>query len=334
MNPKRLEGMDRSKEVVHISDTEQLTLQVNGGKVDENHSRILQNLITRKKKKKKKVKKKGKKCRGLKKAGKGGKGKKKKKGKYSKYKDDLCFDIQMCNTYSDIWTIDLGLTCRDGLDDIDETDRDEYRRRGCSCDTAEELIENGEIDCDTFSCPEDCTVCQTCLSYVVRGCYDKFDRFPRPSNGQPSPPSNGRPSPDGRPPSGPPPTNDRPSPPTNGGPPPPPPGESRPSPPPPPPNGRPGPSPPPPSPQIEPRSNFNINQCESYQNLWGQELGTTCTGNIFSQDYSGCRCDDAQKRINNNEITCNGRSPCPSNCFACSICLENVIDDCRNQLNL
>jgi hypothetical protein len=115
MNPKRLEGMDRSKEVVHISDTEQLTLQVNGGKVDENHSRILQNLITRKKKKKKKVKKKGKKCRGLKKAGKGGKGKKKKKkggkgkkkkkGKYSKYKDDLCFDIQMCNTYSDIWYV-------------------------------------------------------------------------------------------------------------------------------------------------------------------------------------------------------------------------------------
>ena len=50
-------------------------------------------------------------------------------------------------------------------------------------------------------------------------------------------------------------------------------------------------------------------------------------GNPLTNDFKGCLCDDAQRRIARGEIVC-GRDMCPDDCEVCKTCLYYVIEDC------
>ena len=58
-----------------------------------------------------------------------------------------------CDSYENLWLWDLAFSCN-------TTD-------GCSCTFAEELVENERLACeDAPLCPENCTVCSTCLDLM------------------------------------------------------------------------------------------------------------------------------------------------------------------------
>jgi hypothetical protein len=66
-----------------------------------------------------------------------------------------------CETYENLWIWDLAFSCN-GTDDNDSTN-------GCNCSFAEELVANGLLGCDDAQyCPNNCTVCATCLD--IMGC--------------------------------------------------------------------------------------------------------------------------------------------------------------------
>ena len=66
-----------------------------------------------------------------------------------------------CDTYDNLWLWDLSLSC-------DMTGGD-LSSGGCNCTFAEELRDNGLLSCDDTSlCPEDCSICTTCMSLL--GC--------------------------------------------------------------------------------------------------------------------------------------------------------------------
>ncbi|GFH56187.1 hypothetical protein CTEN210_12663 [Chaetoceros tenuissimus] len=67
------------------------------------------------------------------------------------------FDLQNCDSYSRVWLFDLESTC------------DPYYRT-CQCTDAQRLINEGKIDCETASCPEDCALCDFCLQDVIPNC--------------------------------------------------------------------------------------------------------------------------------------------------------------------
>lgn len=64
------------------------------------------------------------------------------------------FHIDNCESYSLDWLMDLTSTCND----YPATDK------GCECSSAQELFTAGVFTCQ--SCPEKCSVCETCLSLL------------------------------------------------------------------------------------------------------------------------------------------------------------------------
>eukprot|EP00536_Pseudo-nitzschia_multiseries_P015909 jgi/Psemu1/247185/estExt_Genewise1.C_9800001 len=79
------------------------------------------------------------------------------------------FDIEMCNTYENLWLWDLSLSC-------DMTGGD-LTLNECNCTFAEELLENEYLSCDDVAlCPDDCLICFTCLKLL--GC-DVDPKLPR-----------------------------------------------------------------------------------------------------------------------------------------------------------
>lgn len=62
-----------------------------------------------------------------------------------------------------------------------------------------------------------------------------------------------------------------------------------------------------------------------------EDVMGSCTGNVMANDYIGCKCPDAQRRVNNGQIDCNNRSdPCPPGCIICEICLYHVVENCMD----
>lgn len=71
------------------------------------------------------------------------------------------FDIEVCNTYANLWLWDLGLSC--------DTTGGSFSLKGCNCTFAEELMDNELLTCDDVTlCPDDCLICATCLKLL--GC--------------------------------------------------------------------------------------------------------------------------------------------------------------------
>lgn len=68
------------------------------------------------------------------------------------------FDITQCDTYTDLWTWDLTMSCGAG------SGSDE-----CSCTFAEQLMDMAILSCDDrVDCPANCSICNKCLRLL--GC--------------------------------------------------------------------------------------------------------------------------------------------------------------------
>ena len=68
------------------------------------------------------------------------------------------FDITQCDTYTDLWTWDLTMSCGTG------SGSDE-----CSCTFAEQLMDMAILSCDDrVDCPANCSICNKCLRLL--GC--------------------------------------------------------------------------------------------------------------------------------------------------------------------
>lgn len=69
------------------------------------------------------------------------------------------FDIEVCDTFENLWMWDLSLTC-ESEDSLDS----------CECVWAEELIEDGFLTCQDMAqrCPIECQICATCAQLM--GC--------------------------------------------------------------------------------------------------------------------------------------------------------------------
>lgn len=57
---------------------------------------------------------------------------------------------------------------------------------------------------------------------------------------------------------------------------------------------------------------------------------STCKGNAFDNDFTGCDCADAKRRIANGQINCDMDDPCPEGCATCELCLYYVVKDCMS----
>jgi len=66
------------------------------------------------------------------------------------------FNIDECESYSLSWLIDLAVTCPSYPNITD----------GCECATANKLFVEDLLTCQ--SCPQKCSICDTCLSLL--GC--------------------------------------------------------------------------------------------------------------------------------------------------------------------
>ena len=72
------------------------------------------------------------------------------------------FDIEFCDTYENLWTWDLEISCGNTSDYSD-----------CHCTFAEVLMENGQLTCDAYkNCPRGCSICSNCLKLL--GCDNTF----------------------------------------------------------------------------------------------------------------------------------------------------------------
>lgn len=89
----------------------------------------------------------------------------------------------------------------------------------------------------------------------------------------------------------------------------------------------PAPSPPPPPP-TNPDDPFDQMTCATYSSVWSMDLVESCAGNVFNNDFTGCQCPDAERRIANGQINCKADRPCPDSCTPCELCLYYVVDDC------
>lgn len=56
-------------------------------------------------------------------------------------------------------------------------------------------------------------------------------------------------------------------------------------------------------------------------------MQSTCDQPVDIEKFTGCQCEDAQKRIASGEINC-ATDSCPEDCEACKVCLYYVVDNC------
>jgi hypothetical protein len=70
------------------------------------------------------------------------------------------FNVGQCDTYQDLWTWDVLMSCGQEGQGQDQT---------CTCPFAEELMEMGRLSCDDgVNCPQGCPICNNCLR--ILGC--------------------------------------------------------------------------------------------------------------------------------------------------------------------
>lgn len=170
------------------------------------------------------------------------------------------FDLQICESYSRRWLIDLSRTC-DSL------------FRNCECYDAQRLIDNGQIDCSIDVCPDDCTICNFCLEDVI-SC------IPRERSVSPPLPSTTKIISQQQ--------------------------------------------------TTSMEDTFSLDTCSSYEDQWLRDLDSTCSSG--NGGIKNCRCDDAQRRIEEGQISCDDFT-CPDDCEVCKFCLVSILG-CHSNLDL
>jgi len=68
-----------------------------------------------------------------------------------------------------------------------------------------------------------------------------------------------------------------------------------------------------------PLEDFNITQCDTYDNLWVWDLSLTCESEYTSE---GCECTFTQSLLDEGTVTCSDIHNCPKDCQICHTCFE------------
>ena len=71
--------------------------------------------------------------------------------------------------------------------------------------------------------------------------------------------------------------------------------------------------------EYDPFEDFDIGQCDTYENLWLWDLSLTCE-NEYSLD--ACECIFAEQLVEEERLSCYDMSSCPSDCQICRTCLK------------
>jgi hypothetical protein len=69
----------------------------------------------------------------------------------------------------------------------------------------------------------------------------------------------------------------------------------------------------------DPYEDFDIEQCDTFENLWIWDLSLTCDG---EEDLSSCECVFAEELLGLELLSCEDASLCPAECPICSTCMQ------------
>jgi hypothetical protein len=69
----------------------------------------------------------------------------------------------------------------------------------------------------------------------------------------------------------------------------------------------------------DPYTDFNIQQCDTYQNLWLWDLSLTCKA---QKSLEGCECSFAEELLYEGTLTCDDYVKCPADCKVCNTCFH------------
>ncbi|VEU33381.1 unnamed protein product [Pseudo-nitzschia multistriata] len=72
----------------------------------------------------------------------------------------------------------------------------------------------------------------------------------------------------------------------------------------------------------DPIDDFDIEKCNTYENLWLWDLSLSCNMTAGDISLSGCNCTFAEELMDDGLLTCDDAALCPSNCIICSTCLK------------
>ena len=70
---------------------------------------------------------------------------------------------------------------------------------------------------------------------------------------------------------------------------------------------------------FDPYTDFDLEQCDTYENLWLWDLSLTCKN---SKSLDGCECSYAEELLFEGTISCDDFSLCPSECSVCRTCFQ------------
>jgi hypothetical protein len=69
----------------------------------------------------------------------------------------------------------------------------------------------------------------------------------------------------------------------------------------------------------DPYDDFDLEQCDTYQNLWLWDLSLTCKG---ANSMDSCECTYAEELLYEGTISCEDFSLCPGDCAVCRTCFQ------------
>ena len=72
---------------------------------------------------------------------------------------------------------------------------------------------------------------------------------------------------------------------------------------------------------VDPYTDFDITQCDTYENLWMWDLSMTCDD---SDTFDNCECVYTEQLMANGYLTCYDIALCPQDCTICEKCLQIV----------
>mmetsp|Transcript_20701 Transcript_20701/g.22162 ORF Transcript_20701/g.22162 Transcript_20701/m.22162 type:complete len:512 (+) Transcript_20701:456-1991(+) len=74
--------------------------------------------------------------------------------------------------------------------------------------------------------------------------------------------------------------------------------------------------------EYDPIDDFDIEACDTYDNLWLWDLSLSCDMTGGDLSLGGCNCTFAEELRDNGLLTCNDATLCPENCSICTTCMS------------
>ena len=80
--------------------------------------------------------------------------------------------------------------------------------------------------------------------------------------------------------------------------------------------------------QYDPFEDFDIAQCDTFENLWLWDLSLTCESEM---NLDSCECVFAEELLSSGYVQCDDRLQCPSGCQICTTCFQLMGCDSKNR---